>query len=72
MYIQAKILRLKELLRKLYDNTELYKNNHIKKNRIKYTHQKVRYFTLVNDTNDTGGIVGRYPPEWVTPIEISD
>jgi len=33
---------------------------------------KKQYFTLVSDMNDTGGIVGRYPPEWVTPTEISD
>jgi len=33
---------------------------------------KKQYFTLVSDMNDMGGIVGRYPPEWVTPTEISD
>lgn len=34
--------------------------------------KKEEDLTLFNDTSDMGGIVGWYPPEWVTPIEISN
>lgn len=34
--------------------------------------KKEEDLTLVSDTSDTGGIVGWYPPEWVTPIEKSN